>query len=109
MSRRLAALTLSSFDAGTLTNAYQPVIAGISNECTIIRIINNSDVSIMISYDGVNDHDVILKDNDIVYNYQFNNQLPDTVAKAQKGMRIFVKYILGAAKRGNIYLTGYNS
>ena len=108
-SRRLYPFILAEFDATGLTANYQPINAGFTDPGMVMHIVNTSDVSVMISYDGVTDHDVILEDNEVVYNMQLNNQPSDLIAEEHTGTVVYVKQILGAGKGGDIYLTGYHS
>ena len=108
ITNRLYPLILAEFNAGSLTNAYQLINGvGFSKPCNLIHFINNSDVSIMISYDGSHDHDVIRKDSDYILNAQLNYLHYRENVKFSKGTQIYVKYILGAGKRGSIRVVGY--
>jgi len=107
-SNRLYPITLSTFDATELTNAYQVInVGGFSDPCSIIKFVNTSHVSVMISYDGVHDHDVILYNSEVDIIGQTNATLPGMRAQWKKGTSVYVKYILGAAKSGDLYLIGY--
>ena len=107
-SNRLYPLPLSVFDTGTLTNAYQLVtITPFSEPCNLIRIVNTSDVAVMISYDGVTDHDVIRKDKTVAISAQLNKRPAWPHTKFVRGTKVYVKYILGASKRGHLRVIGY--
>jgi len=109
-SNRLYPIELVYFDATTLTNAYQCINDdGIERPCNILRFISTSDVAIMISYDGINDHDVIRRLTAVDINAQLNKQPNGFVSLFAKGTKIYVKYILGAAKSGYLRITGYSS
>jgi len=98
-------IELSSFDATSLTNAYQVVnVNGIPLPCSVINIVNTSGVPIMLSFDGINDHDVVRAYGHITYNFQLN---AESKALLKKFTKLYVKYILGAGKGGDIYVTGY--
>ena len=101
-------VNLSTFDSATLTGAYQAINgSGLSDDVKILRIINDSDVSITISYDGVTDADVILTKTAETFEFQANaREVPESggTLYARKGQIIYAK---GAAGTGNIYAGGY--
>ena len=58
---QIKAVVLSQFAASGLTASYQPINAsGLSNPCYLIRLVNDSNQSVLISYDGTNDHEYML-------------------------------------------------
>ncbi len=101
-------IQLSTFDSASLTRAYQPINGtGLSNDVKILRIINDSDQTITISYDSLNDSDVILAESSETFEFQANAQeVPEGagIKYARKGQIIYAK---GAAGTGNIYVGGY--
>lgn len=108
MTNKLYPIELSVFDATTLTNAYQCLNpSGFERPCGYIFINNDSDVSCMISFDGSTDHDVILDYSYHDFKFQANHTIPNLLTLWPRYTKVYVKYILGAAKLGNIYLTGY--
>ena len=105
---RLYPLPFSIFEAGTLSNAYQLVtITPFAEPCNLIRLVNNSDVAVMISYDGVNDHDAILADRAVTINAQLNKRPTCPHTKFTRGTNVYVKQILGPGKRGFLRVIGY--
>jgi len=108
MSNRLYPIPFSLFVAGALTNAYQLITTTPFQEpCNLIRIVNNSDVAIMLSYDGVTDHDVVMADRTVTINAQLNKRSTCPNTKFARGTKVYIKYILGAGKRGYIRVIGY--
>ena len=60
------ALILRSFDSASLTGAYQAIYApGTEAACFFLRIVNHSNTSITISYDGVNANEFLLPTSDL--------------------------------------------
>jgi len=103
-------IALTSFDATALLAAYQVVnVVGNTLPCSVVNIINTSDVPIIISFDGVVDHDLIRAHDAISYNFQVNAQPNSLVSQVKKGTQLYVKFVLGAAKGGDIYFTGYTN
>lgn len=108
MTNRIYPLSLSVFDATTLTNTYQCINpVGLERPCGLLMIYNYSDVPCMISFDGITDHDALIEVSKNYFRTQFNHEQPNLVAMWPRYTKIYVKYILGAAKLGNIYMTGY--
>lgn len=99
-------ILLTSINSAAFTGAYQLLSAstGLDNPCFLIRIINNSNQNITISYDGINDHDFLPTLNTVQLPFQSNSQPNNFVAQIAKGTRIYVK---GAAGAGLVYLSGY--
>ena len=73
---------------------------GFEGACFIVRLINASDSSIVISYDGVNDHEYISTYDSVALNFQINN------ATLPKWTKLYARGVTGKFG-GNIYVTGY--
>lgn len=99
-------IALSSIDSATFTGAYQllSATAGLPQACTQLHIVNNSNVSVTISYDGVNDHDFLLAASDRQLYFEANALPNALVACLAKGTKVYVK---GAAGVGLVYLSGW--
>lgn len=99
---------LSTFNSSGLTGAYQSINGnGLSNDVKILRIVNDSDQAITISYNGVNDSDIILSKSSETFEFQANAQeVPGGagIKYVRKGQIIYAK---GTAGTGNIYVGGY--
>jgi hypothetical protein len=90
--------TLDGFDTATLTANYQAVNPnGFVGAPMIIRLINNSANSIDVSYDGLNDDDVLRPNTDVTLNFQSNAAPNNYVAKFPKGTVVYVKSSASAA------------
>jgi len=77
---------------------------GLDGACFMIRITNASSQSIVISYDGVYDHDVLLDGDILQIDFQTNNRPGNKVALLAKDTVIWIK---GTAGAGFIYLSGF--
>lgn len=73
---------------------------GFEGACFILRIINDSDSTVIISYDGIHDHEYISTYDHITLNFQTNN------ATLVKWTKLYARGIAGKFG-GNIYVTGY--
>lgn len=77
---------------------------GLPFPCFLVRIINNSDEDVTVSYDGVTDHDFVPKNTTLQLPLQTNSQPNNNVALMPKGTIVYVK---GTAGTGDIYLAAY--
>lgn len=102
----ISAITLTAIDSATFTGAYQLVNAGLTQPCFLLRITNNSNRFVLISYNGTTTHDMIPIGGTLQITGQ-SNALPHNsdTAKFPKGMPV---YVLGAAGgTGSVYISGY--
>lgn len=105
VQNRVHALPIRSFNSASVTASYQALNgAGIPEACFILRIYNDSDQNITISYDGTTDNDIILAGELFDYNFSSMAQPGANPAQLAKGTKIYGK---GTAGTGTIYITGY--
>lgn len=96
---------LSTFNSASVTGSYQAINAsGLTAPCFKIRIANNSNQAITVSYDGVNDHEYIIGGQTLELNTQENAQPSAGVALIKKGTIVYLK---GTAGTGTIAFSGY--
>ena len=100
----IKSLERTSLDVSTLTGDYVAInAAGLGEACFAIRLVNDSDLNLDISFDGVTNHDYI-KDGESI------NVVvpPDTGNKVNfpKGSIVYVSGD-GAQSTGVIYLSAY--
>lgn len=56
----IKAIPLTSLDTSQLQNVYVPINpGGLDTACFMLKFINNSSIDVLISYDGVVDHDFL--------------------------------------------------
>jgi hypothetical protein len=104
-SNSVKALELSTFDAAALTSSYQSMNApGLAEACFMIRIVNNSNVAITVSYDGITDNEYVAPTSPAKLGFQQNAQPAAYVALLPKFTQVYVK---GTAGTGTIALSGY--
>ena len=77
---------------------------GIEGACFFLRITNDSDTDVIITYNGADDHEFIAADSTIEVNFQTNSSPSGYVSKLKKGTVISVS---GSAGTGLVYLAGY--
>lgn len=102
----MLAIEMESIDSATFTGNYQAInVGGLTEPCSIIRIINDSDRDIVVSYDGVLDNDFVGNGDHMDLNFQTNSQPNNKVAKMAQGTVVYVAGLAGGT--GLIYLAGY--
>jgi hypothetical protein len=101
----IKAVPMTIVDSATLTNTYTATITGgLAQSCYLLRIINDSNQDITISYNGTTDADYILQGT--------GNNIPAIYASTPNGFKAeFAKgtqiYVKGTAGTGNLYIIGY--
>jgi len=73
----------------------------------LVKFINYSNVNILISYDGVYCHDVILHNSDMLLPLQEGSRPKGDVALMARGMPVYVAKETNAGKFGYLYVISY--
>jgi len=97
---RIAWETLRSIDSATLVGAYLAVGIPLANPSYILKMVNNSNVLVTISIDGIQDIDVLPANSFWLYDEGKVGSM-SSLPSMPAGTQIFVK---GAAGIGSIYL-----
>lgn len=102
---RVKAIPLESINSATLLATYQPINSdGLPEACFVLRIINGGTTAVTVSYDGVNDHDVIFTNSIFQLPTPINTRLTSQGALFSKGTVVYVK---GTPGVGSVALAGY--
>jgi len=102
---RMVAATRIDFDAASLTVNYQEMnVTGLSTDAQIFKMLNNSNVGVDVSYDGIEPNDFIVPGGSFVLDFTANAQ--EERAAFVKGQKIWLK--AASAGAGTIYATGYS-
>lgn len=105
MKNVIKADLLGDKDAATLTGGYDAISSTPNaGPAVILRIINDSNVDIEVSYDGVNSHDFIPANDKLELNFQANASPNNFVSMLRKGAKVYVN---GSPGTGHIYLAVY--
>jgi len=111
---RACSNTFTYFNATLLTPVFQVCDPGIPHPCFLLKIINTSNVNVIISYDGVYAHDVILEysvfnkgDNELILPFQECKRTKSHINLLARGTPIYVAAETDAGKTGNIYVISY--
>jgi len=91
---------MRSRDSATFTGSYQTLGSPLANSARIIKFVNDSDQDVTISYDGTNDHDIVLAGGFTLYDFTTNRSGPSPLAVSTNTQF----YVKGAAGTGLIYL-----
>jgi len=90
--------------AATAIDTWTAFSDGIEGACFMIRITNDSDTDVYISYDGSTRHEYVPSDESIEISFQDNSSPGNGIAKLKKGTILSVQ---GTAGTGLVYLSGY--
>lgn len=103
-TNRVNAIEMYSKDSATLTGGYDLLIESLDESCFLIRIVNASNRSVIVSYDGATDNDYIAASGTLQIPFQTNNRIPNKISLLRKGQKVYLK---GTAGTGFIYFAGY--
>ena len=100
---RLDPVVRQTFNCAGLTGSYQLVSAGgFDNDLAILKMYNSSTEEVDISYNGTDDHDIMLPGGTFILDVQANKE--GVRIAWPKGREVFVK---GTASAGILYVIGY--
>ncbi len=103
MKNNILPLELSSVAGADFTVGYG-ALGTLTKPCVFIRVINNSDQDITISYDGATDHDFVPSDSVFEFSVQALKGATNYAAVLPQGTTIYLK---GSVATGAAYLSGY--
>ena len=106
MKDYIVPIEMQSLNANTLGIAsYEPFnAAGVEGSLSFIRVTNDSNTDVYLSYDGIHDHEFIPAGKTIQVYFQANSILASNVSLLRK---YTVLSLRGNAGVGFIYLAGY--
>lgn len=99
---RLLAETLRTLAFGAISGVYAGIGTALLHPARLIYIVNQTDVLLTFSFDGVNDHFVIPANSYILIDITSNMTMTGGAFALAQGTRIYVK---GAPTLGSVYLT----
>lgn len=106
---RVRCLTYDAIDATSVTGSFKPINAGgLLYPCFLLRLVNNSNIDVTISYDGVADNDILPAGKELNLPSQGNSQPNNFRALFATGTVIYASGDgSGMGVTGRIYVTGY--
>jgi hypothetical protein len=102
-SSRIAWEVLRSVNSTALNGTYQALGGPLLNASYILKIVNNSNVLVTISTDGVNDHDVAPANSFWLYD-ESKTGVNSAFPAMPVGTQIYIKGASGGTNSGLIYL-----
>ena len=103
LQQRLYPNPLKSIDSASFTGSYQTLGIPLENACRIIKLTNNSTVLVTVSWDGINDHEILPPGSFVLLDASANKE-NSGVCEISQGTQFLVK---GAAATGLVYLSSY--
>lgn len=99
-------ITLSTFAASSLSTSFQALNStGITEPVFFMRIVNDTNQDLTISFDGINAHDYIPAGAEYNFPSQANSQPQSQLALWKKGTIVYGK--AAASGTGTIAIAGY--
>jgi hypothetical protein len=93
---------LRTLAAGSITATYVAIGTVFKHPIRLLKVVNNTNADILISYDGVNDNDFIPASSFYLYDGNTNKNLPDSRYVFQPGTTIYARST-GSPSTGSIY------
>lgn len=104
-SVRIRYENLRSLAFGSISGAYAGVGAAFANPVRILKITNTTDADLLVSFDGINDKDIIAASSAWIHDYGSNKADVGGQLDQSFGERVYVKESSGAPTLGSVYVT----
>ena len=105
-AQRIAFENLRSLGFASVSASYAGVGGSFANPVRMLKIVNLTDINLIISFDGTNPKDIIPSQSMFIYDYASNKIGPVDNLEQPLGQRVYVKQETGtAATLGNVYVT----
>ena len=99
---RLDPTVRNTFNCALLNGSYQALGVGFASDLAIYKVYNSSANDVDVSFDGIDDHDVIPGNGTFILDVQANKEGDRAAWPAGR-----VMYVKGTAAAGTIYEMGY--
>lgn len=96
---------LRSLAFGDVTLIYEPIGSPFANPVRILKVTNLTDEPLLVSLNGIDDHDVVAANGFFLYDYSSNRSQASGVLEQPQGDRIYVKGIVDVPGIGSVYVT----
>ena len=103
LQQRLYPNPLKSIDSASFTGSYQALGTALENAVRIIKLTNNSTVLVTVSWDGINDHEILPAGSFLLLDASANKE-NSGVCEISQGTQFLVK---ASAGTGSVYLSSY--
>lgn len=104
-SMRLRYETLRSLAFGSISGTYAGVGVPFANPVRMLKVTNLTDAALLISFNGIDDHDIVAEQSAQIYDYASNKTDQAGNLEQSAGERLYVKQASGAASSGSVYVT----
>lgn len=104
LAKRVKFETLRSIAFGSISGTYTAIGSALIHPARLIKITNLTDADMLISIDGINDHDVIPALGFALYDLGSNRTNLSGSLDFEIGERFYVKQV-SAPSSGSVYLT----
>lgn len=89
----------------SITTSYTPIGSGFSNPNRLLKVTNLTDGNLLISFDGVNDHDIVAASGFFLYDFCSNKSSTSGLLEQPLGTVVYVKSTGSAPTQGSVYVT----
>ncbi len=96
---------LRSAAFGDITGSYESVGLPFSNPVRILKVTNLTDEPILVSLNGIDDHDIVAANGFFLYDYASNRADAAGLLEQPQGDRIYIKAQDNLPSLGNLYVT----
>lgn len=96
---------LRSIAFGGISGVYAGVGAAFANPVRLLKITNVTDADIIISFDGVNDKDIVASNTAWIHDYGSNKADTGGALDQSQGERVYVRQASAAPTVGSVYVT----
>lgn len=96
---------LRSLAFGGISGAYAGVGLPFENPVRILKVSNFTDSNILVSLNGIDDHDVVSANGFFLYDYSSNKSATAGLLEQPQGDRIYIKSEGAVPTEGNVYVT----
>jgi hypothetical protein len=95
---------MQSISSSSITGSYQQIGNKLPFPARLIKVVNDSTKDVIISWDGVTDHDIVIGGGFTLYDIGTNRGNSSPSMDAMQGTALFAK---GTAGTGTIYLVSF--
>lgn len=105
-SIRILAEPVRSLAFGSIGGAYMGIGTSLSNPSRILYLLNDTNATLMFSYDGITDNQPLPASSAIILDLTANRTQTGGAAFIAEGTRIYVKQV-GTPTSGSVYVSTY--
>ena len=96
---------LRSLGFASIGVGYVAVGSAFSNPVRILKVTNFTDANLIISFNGIDDHDVVAANGFYLYDFGTNKSTSGGLLEQPAGERVYVRQEDVAPTLGNVYVT----